>query len=83
MDRSKRDLIVGYNLHKTLLLLGKRCEEIVNDKAKDHLSMTVAPTFISVSQNIKDDGSKAICYFGTCAYWNMSLWILPNIISKT
>ena len=62
--------------------VGKRCEEIVNDKAKDHLSMTVAPTFISVSQNIKDDGSKAICYFGTCAYWNMLLQILSKIISE-
>ena len=63
-----------------LLLCIKKKGKIVNDKAKYHLSKTVLPTFISVSQIIKDDGNKAICYFGTCAYWKMPLWILPKII---
>ena len=39
--------------------------------------------FPSVHQNIRDDGNKNICYFGTSTNWNMLWWILSKLLSKT
>ena len=41
------------------------------------------PIFPSPHQNIRDDGNKNICYFWTCAYWNMLWWIVSKLLSKT
>ena len=41
------------------------------------------PIFPSPHQNIRDDGNKNICYFWTCAHWNMLWWIISKILSKS
>ena len=41
------------------------------------------PIFPSVHQNIRDDGAKFICNFGTYAYWNMLWWIIYKLLSKS